>query len=163
MGLRNLIFSPFPQEVIKKHPGLKGKDTVMPSHLREPVLCWAPTDHTLALVSLLMADGWPPPFSLCCFLLFLSRPVPIVAPPRREKEALRGGEQGWLLACGEHRWALGQSSKRARCSSPGFHGPLPGIAVSASGLGRTWTWSSHVVPASWPWGQKLRSWCYESQ
>lgn len=48
MGLRNLIFSPFWQEVIKKHPGLKGKDTVKRLSL-VLALCWLVTGKRQAV------------------------------------------------------------------------------------------------------------------
>lgn len=38
-GVKKLNIQSFMAGGYRKHLGLKGKDTVMPSHLREPVLC----------------------------------------------------------------------------------------------------------------------------
>lgn len=91
------------------HPGLKSKDTVMPSHLREPVLCRAPTVHMPELAVPLMAYWWSSPcfLSIASFLfLFRERTAHCLVPPLwhyHTEEAgpfaehlgpLLGGEQG---------------------------------------------------------------------
>ena len=51
MQLRNPVFSPFWQKVMKKDPGSKGKDTGMPSPLGEPAPLWASAGLTPVLVT----------------------------------------------------------------------------------------------------------------
>lgn len=111
MGLRNLILSGFWQKVIKEHPGLIGKDAVMPSQLQESGLLWASTVRTLVLVSMLLIALWPPPCSPFYYCLpFLSRPVSTEAPWHQGGQGLCWEESRSHPAGGEPEaiwsWAL---------------------------------------------------------